>query len=471
MKIKFCGAAQTVTGSQHLFEINGKKILIDCGMFQGKREESYQMNRKFLFEPKELDCVILSHSHIDHSGNLPTLSLKGYEGSVYCTPATRDLCSIMLQDSAYIQEKDTEFVNKRRAKKGEPLFNPLYKIEDAKKIIGQFKSIPYRVKFSPEVLGSDVSITFYDAGHILGSSQVVLEIKEGDKNYKLGFSGDLGRKNLPILKDPDFMGNVDYLIFESTYGARFHEGADKIEEKLTEVIREAVNHNSKIIVPSFSIGRAQEIVYEITKLETKGIIPQIPIFVDSPLTVNATEIFKLHSECFDTETSNLISSGVDVFGMENVKYIKDVQESMKLNNIKGPCMIISASGMCEAGRILHHLRNNIGNSNNIILVVGFMAEHTLGRRIVEAKDVPGTTVKIFGEEHIVRAKVKIINAFSGHADRDEMLEYLSQMDKSKVKKMFLVHGEAEQQLQFKKTLEENGFKNVYIPKRGDVFEL
>ena len=471
MKIKFCGAAQTVTGSQHLLEINGKKVLIDCGMFQGKREESFQMNRKFLFDPKELDCVILSHSHIDHSGNLPTLSLKGFNGSVYCTPATRDLCSIMLQDSAYIQEKDTEFVNKRRAKKGEPLFNPLYKIEDARKIITQFKSIPYRVPFSPDVLGSNVSVTFFDAGHILGSSQVVLEIKEGNRKYKLGFSGDLGRKNLPILKDPDFMGDVDYLIFESTYGARLHEGADKIEEKLTEVILEAVKNNSKIIVPSFSIGRTQEIVYEITKLEAKGIIPSIPIYVDSPLTVNATEIFKLHSECFDTETSNLISAGLDVFGMDNVKYIKDVQDSMKLNNLKGPYMIISASGMCEAGRILHHLRNNIENPNNIILVVGFMAEHTLGRRIVEAKDVPGTRVKIFGEEHIVRAKVKIINAFSGHADRDEMLEYLSQMDKARVKKMFLVHGEAEQQTEFKKTLEANGFKNVFIPKRGDVFEL
>lgn len=471
MKIKFCGAAQTVTGSQHLLEINGKKILIDCGMFQGKREESFQMNRKFLFEPKDLDCVILSHSHIDHSGNLPTLSLKGFNGSVYCTSATRDLCSIMLQDSAYIQEKDTEFVNKRRAKKREPLFNPLYKIEDARKILGQFKSIPYRVPFSPEVLGSDVSVTFYDAGHILGSSQVVFEIKEGNKKFKLGFSGDLGRKNLPILKDPDFMGDVDYLIFESTYGARLHEGADRIEEKLTDVILEAVKHNSKIIVPSFSVGRTQEIVYEITKLEAKGIIPRIPIYVDSPLTVNATEIFKLHPECFDVETSNLIASGVDVFGMDNVKYIKDVQDSMKLNNLKGPYMIISASGMCEAGRILHHLRNNIDNPNNIILIVGFMAEHTLGRRIVEAKDEPGTRVKIFGEEHIVRAKVKIINAFSGHADRDEMLEYLSQMDKTRVKKMFLVHGEAEQQIEFKKTLEANGFNNVFIPKRGDVFEL
>lgn len=471
MEIKFCGAAQTVTGSQHLLEVNGKKILIDCGMFQGKREESFQMNRKFLFNPKELDCVILSHSHIDHSGNLPTLSLKGYEKSVYSTPATRDLCSIMLQDSAYIQEKDIEFVNKKRAKKGEPPFNPLYKIEDAKKIITQFRSIPYRVPFLLDEVGTGIEVTFFDAGHILGSSQVVLDIKEGNKKYILGFSGDLGRKNLPILKDPEFMGDVDYLIFESTYGARLHEKASKIEEKLSEVIIEAVKNNSKIIVPSFSIGRTQEIVYEITKLVSKGFIPEIPIYVDSPLTVNATEIFKLHSECFDSETSNLISSGVDVFGMDNVKYIKDVQDSIKLNDTNGPCMIISASGMCEAGRILHHLRNNIENPNNIILIVGFMAENTLGRRIVEAKDEPGKRVKIFGEEHIVRAKIRIINALSGHADRDEMLEYLSRMDKQRIKKMFLVHGEPAQQIQFKKTLEENGFKNIYIPKRGDVFEF
>lgn len=471
MKIQFCGAAQTVTGSQHLLEVNGKKILLDCGMFQGKREESYKMNRHFLFEPKDLHCVILSHAHIDHAGNLPTLYAKGFRGSIYSTLATRDLCSIMLQDSAYIQERDIEYVNKRRARKNESLFNPLYTIEDARAVLQNFKGISYNLRFLIDGLDNKVAVTFIEAGHILGSAQVLLEIEENGKKLNLGFTGDLGRYHLPILKDPDFLGNVDILLTESTYGGRTHHNSELIEAELEVAIKEALSSGGKIIVPSFSVGRTQELIYALTELQNQGKIPEFPIFVDSPLTVNATDIFRLHPECFDNETANYLAKGVNVFGLDNVLYIKDVKESKKLNEFKGTCMIISASGMCEAGRILHHLANNIQNKNNMILIIGFMAENTLGRRILEAKDKPGTKIKIFGEEYIVKAKVKELNAFSAHADKNELLNYLNKFDKKKLKKLFLIHGESDQQEILEKKLIENGFKNIFIPKRGDIYTI
>ncbi len=471
MIIKFCGAAQTVTGSQHLLEINGKKILLDCGMFQGRREEAYQMNRKFLFNPEEIDCVLLSHAHIDHSGNLPTLLLKGFQKSIYTTSASRDLASILLQDSAHIQEKDVEFVNKKRNKKGEPPFNPLYTIDNAIEALKHFKSFPLQTKFYLDGFNENVSVTFIEAGHILGSAQILLEINDKGRIIKLGYTGDLGRYNLPILKDPEFIGDVDFLLIESTYGGREHKSAEFAEAELEYAIKEAMITNGKIIVPSFSIGRTQEIVYAITKLFEKGSIPRIPIFVDSPLSVKATEIFKLHPECFDRETLELIQNGIEVFGEENVTYISDVNDSKKLNTYQGPCMIISASGMCEAGRILHHLANNIENPNNTIFIVGFMAEHTLGRRLVEMKDIPGGTVKIFGDEFKVKAKIKVLNSFSAHADKKELRKYVGLFDKNKIKKIFLVHGEPDQQKIFRDDLVSMGYKNIEIPARGDEFEI
>ncbi|MDD5362554.1 MAG: MBL fold metallo-hydrolase [Ignavibacteria bacterium] len=471
MKIKFCGAAHTVTGSQHLLEINGKKILLDCGMYQGKREEAYDINRHFLFDPKELHCVILSHAHIDHAGNLPMLSAEGFKGSIYTTPATRDLCSLMLLDSAFIQEKDIEFVNKRRAKKHQPAFKPLYTIEDAKTVLGLFKTVSYDNEFFIDGLGDEVKVKFYDAGHILGSAQIVLEFKNNGKPFKLGFTGDLGRKNLPILKDPEFMGDVDYLLCESTYGGLYHEPADQIEKGLLNTISEALKLNGKIIVPSFSVGRTQELIYEISKLNASGKLPKFQVYVDSPLSVNATAIFKLHPECFDEETYNLIASGVNVFGLDNVKYIKDVEESKKLNTSKQSCMIISASGMCEAGRILHHLANNIGNSKNTIMIIGYMAENTLGRQLIKASDKQNYKVKIYGEEYTVKAKIKVLNAFSAHSDSGETLEYLKKFDKNRLKKLFLVHGESPQPENLMTILKSNGFKNIEIPSKGQEFEL
>ncbi|MBN1632625.1 MAG: MBL fold metallo-hydrolase [Ignavibacteria bacterium] len=471
MKIKFCGAARGVTGSQHLISLNGNKLLLDCGIFHGKREESFKMNRKFIYQPSDVDSVVLSHSHIDHAGNLPTLMVKGFTGSIYCTSATRDLCSIMLQDSAYIQEKDVEYVNKKRAKKGEPLFNPLYTIPQAVEVMKQFKSFPYRKTFSPDNFNNNVKVTFYDAGHILGSAQVVIEIKDNGKYRKIGFTGDLGRYNLPILKDPEFIGDVDYLLIESTYGGKFHSNANLIGDELTRVIKDALKTNAKIIVPSFSIGRTQEFVYELSKLTSKGIIPEFPVFVDSPLTVNATEIFKMHPECFDIETTRLLASGINVFGLNNVLYIKDVEESKKLNSIPGPCMIISASGMCEAGRILHHLANNIENPNNMIIIIGYMAANTLGRRLIETKDEPGTIVRIFGEEHKVNAKVEVLDSFSAHADHNDLIKYIKLFDREKLKKIFLVHGEFEKQKILYDDLNSNGYKNVLIPDRGEEYNL
>lgn len=471
MKIKFCGAARTVTGSQHLLEINGKKLLLDCGLYQGKREEAYDMNKHFMFDPAEIHCVILSHAHIDHAGNLPMLAGRGFKGAIYTTPATRDLCSLMLIDSAYVQEKDIEFVNKRRAKKNQPPFKALYTVDDAKNVITMFKTVSYNKEFFIDGFGDELKVKFYDAGHILGSAQIVIEVKNGGKPFRLGFTGDLGRKNLPILKDPQFMGDVDYLLCESTYGGLYHEPADKIEQSLLDTINEALKLKGKIIVPSFSVGRTQELIYEISKLNASGKLPKFQVYVDSPLSVNATAIFKMHPECFDEETYQLIASGVNVFGLDNVKYIKEVEDSKKLNSTKQPCMIISASGMCEAGRILHHLANNVGNAKNTVMIIGYMAENTLGRQLVKASDKPNYKIKVFGEEHTVKAKIKILNSFSAHADSGETLDYLKQFDKNRIKKLFLVHGESPQQENLKMILDANGFKNIEIPARGNEFEL
>lgn len=471
LRIKFCGAAGTVTGSQHLIYTNGKRILLDCGMFQGKREESFRMNKNFLFEPSEITSIILSHAHIDHAGNLPTLYRKGYNGFIYSTPATRDLCSIMLQDSAHIQEKDVEYVNKKRLKKGESKFNPLYTIQDVRPVMEHFKSFPYRKQIALGATEEKILVTFFDAGHILGSAQILIEIYQNGKTTRIGYSGDIGRKNLPILKDPDVMGQVDYLITESTYGNRRHDNPEIMEKQFEETINEAIERKGKIIIPSFSIGRTQDVVYILSKLFSENKIPGIPVFVDSPLSVNATEIFKIHMECYDEEISNFLSRGIDIFGNKYVNYITRTEDSKNLNSITEPCIIISSSGMCEAGRILHHLANNIEDSKNTILIISYMAENTLGKRLIENKDRKGALVKIFGEEHKLNAQVKVLNSFSAHADGIELLDYIKTFDRTKLKNIFLVHGEAEQQDTLKRNLENKGYSGIIIPSRGDLFEL
>ncbi len=471
MKIKFCGAARTVTGSQHLLDINGKKILLDCGLYQGKREQAFKINRHFPFDPAEISCVILSHAHIDHSGNLPTLYAKGFRGDIYTTAATRDLCAVMLQDSAHIHERDVEFVNKKRAKKNEPLFNPLYGFDEVREVMKLFKSVPYRKRFYIDGFNDKVSVKLFDAGHILGSAEISLELKENGRTIKAGFTGDLGRSNLPILRDPEFIGDVNFLISESTYGNRVHDQAEEMEKQLLAAVQDAVARGGKIIVPAFSLGRTQELVFSLSKLFQKQAIPRIPIFVDSPLSTSISDIFKIHHECFDKETSELITKGVDVFGFSNLTYTKDVEESKALNGFKGTCMIISASGMCEAGRVLHHLANNISDPKSTVLIIGFMAPDTLGRRLVESKDKTGQIVRIFGEEYKVRAKVVVLNSFSAHADKNELMDYFGKIDRKQLEQVFLVHGDYDQQQALRESLNQRGYDNVTIPERFDEIEI
>jgi len=464
MTIQFFGAAQTVTGSMHFISVNGARLLLDCGLFQGKRAESYERNRNFPFDASSIDAVILSHAHIDHAGNLPNLVKSGFRGPIYSTGATRDLCNVMLYDSAYLQERDTEFMNKRLAKKGEPPIEALYSAEDVDNTIGQFVSVPYRKDFMP---AEGVKARFFDAGHILGSAVTSLEIKENGKTTRLAFTGDLGRAHMPILKDPEPAGEHDLLISESTYGGKVHEPVGNMAGSLLTVIRRTINRGGKVIIPSFSVGRTQDLVYALFELADEGKLPAIPVYVDSPLAVNATEVFRMHPECFDAETLRYLHQNEDPFGFGRLKYIRSVDASKALNDKKEPCVIIAASGMCEGGRILHHLANNVGDGRNTVLVVGFMAEHTLGRRLVERRP----EIKIFGEIHKLNAEVAVLNSFSAHAGQDELLTYINTFSPKVLKNIFLVHGEVPQAEQLSQKLKEGGFQNVAIPARGQKAEF
>lgn len=376
MKLQFIGAAQTVTGSMHLLEVNGKKILLDCGFYQGKRAESIRINKNFeFFHPAEIEVVVLSHAHIDHSGNLPNLVKKGFSGSIFATPATRDLAGIMLADSAKIQEQDAAFLNKKLARKGEPPIEPIYNTEDALSVMPLFVSVSYHRE---TIISDGVKLTFLDAGHILGSGLVQLKVNDNGKEKTILFTGDLGRKGLPILRDPESVQKADALIIESTYGGKFHDPIQGMESKLCETILRTIKRGGKVIIPAFSVERTQEITYTLHRLFENGNLPRIPVFVDSPLSVNATEVFRLHPECFNKEIFKMVLEHDDPFGFEYIKYIQTVEDSKKLNDIHEPIVIISASGMCESGRILHHLANNINDPKNTILIVGYQAVNTLG---------------------------------------------------------------------------------------------
>lgn len=462
MRLQFWGATKTVTGSLHYVESNGKRFILDCGLYQGHREEAESINRKIpVRHLQELDYLFLSHAHIDHSGNIPTLVKSGFRGKIVTTEATADLISIMLLDSAHIQEKDIEYVNKKRKKKGLYPKEPLYTKEDVEKSLRYLEPIQYGKWFD---VSQDVKVIFYDAGHILGSALILVEVKEGGEKKRLLFTGDIGRKNLPIIKDPFQVEGIDFLITESTYGGRYHRPFGEVSNELKDLINKTYERKGKIIIPAFSVGRTQEIVYETQNLYEKNQLPDIPIFVDSPLSVNVTEIFKRHPECYDKETLEIINKNENPFGFGRLIYIKEVEESKKLNYINEPCIIISASGMCEAGRILHHLKNSIGDGRNVILIVGYQAQGTLGRNLVEKKKV----VKIFGEEYERKANVVVLNEFSSHGDRRDLLNYAKN---SGARKIFCVHGEPEQIEQFALGLKELPQKEVYIPERGDIFEL
>ncbi len=465
MQIQFIGADRTVTGSMHHLKINSKNYLLDCGLYQGKRKEAFEINRNFkFFSPKDIDALILSHAHIDHLGNIPTLVKKGFEGPIYCTPATKDLAFVMLKDSAHIQERDVEFVNKKRKKQGKNPFEPLYTTEDAEHVFPLLKEVDYRNEFE---IDENIKVQLFDAGHILGSAIVYLTIKENGRTINLGFSGDLGRPNLPILKDPEQIPDVDYFICESTYGGRYHDHIEGTNAKLAEVIKKAAGRNGKIIIPAFSLERTQEIVYAFHQIFEKQAAPRIPIFVDSPLSTNATEVFRNHPECFDEETIRFMNKYEDPFGFNKLTYIKNVEDSKALNNAEGPMVIISASGMAETGRILHHLANNIEDYKNIILMVGYCAENTLGRKLIEKEK----EVKILGEERCVNAEVIVMNSLSAHADSNELTNYCEKLNREKMKKIFLVHGDFDQQEKFADRLKTIGFDNICIPNKGDVFEI
>jgi len=466
MKITFHGAARTVTGSQHLVEVNGQRLLLDCGLYQGSRREAFDRNRNLPFDAESVNAMVLSHAHIDHSGNIPNLVKNGFRGDIFCTFATRDLCSTMLLDSGHIQERDAEFVNKKRARKDQPPIQPIYTVEDAVNSLNYFNAIGYHRQ--REVLPG-IHLTFLDAGHMLGSAIVVLDIEDRDagRDVRLVFSGDLGRVGIPIIRDPEMVDHADVLILESTYGNRLHEPYFDSEKKLESIINDTFKRGGAVIIPSFAVGRTQQLVFTLHKLMKQRDIPKLPVFVDSPLAINATAVFRLHPEAYDAEIREFMLAEGDPFGFDQLRYTRSVEQSKELNFMRESFIVISASGMAENGRILHHLRNRIEDPVNTVLIVGWQAPHTLGRRIVEREPV----VRIFGEEHPLNARVEVINGFSGHADRSELLAWAEAITKQP-RHTFLVHGEEESALALADGLrDEAGFENVSVPELNEICAL
>jgi len=459
--VTFWGAARTVTGSMHLVEAAGRRILLDCGLFQGRRAEARKRNTDFPFKPATIDAVVLSHAHTDHCGNLPNLVRQGFSGPIYCTPATRDLTAIMLADSAKIQEEDAAYLNRKRPR-GEPLIEPLYTRRDAHRTVRICQAVPYD---RPVDLFRGVQLRLVDAGHLLGSAMVSLSVEAG-KEMRLTFTGDLGRRGTPILRDPDPVPLADLLISESTYGGRTHEPVDLLAESLGEVVLRVASRGGKLLVPAFSLGRTQTLVYFLHRLMNEGRLPALPIFVDSPLASEATEVFRLHPECFDEETALLLEDDPDVFGEKRIRYVRAVEESKQLNDLRDPCIIIAASGMCEAGRILHHLKHNIEDERNAVLIVGYQAPETLGKRLVERRP----EVRILDRYYKLRAEVVVMNGFSAHADRQDFLDYLGPLS-GQARAVRLVHGEPEQSEALAEALRGRGFADVAIPDRGDSVHL
>ena len=464
MEIQFVGAAQTVTGSMHLVRTRHGNVLLDCGLYQGRRREAYERNKHLPVPQEGLIAVVLSHAHIDHSGALPMLVKHGYEGPVYATPATRDLATVMLRDSAYIQEQDARHMNKHRAE-DEPAIVPLYDEKDVLKTISRFHSVPYGFK---TYLNPHICLTFLDAGHVLGSAITILEIEEDGKRQRLAFTGDLGRVNMPILEDPEVPEGIDLLITESTYGDRLHDDIEKMDDDLAEIVNRTYERGGKVIIPSFALERAQEIVFALKQLRKEGRLPNIPVYVDSPLTVKITDVFKLHPECYDEETRAMLQGQDSPFEFPELKYVEHVDDSKRITSSDEPAIVISASGMCEAGRILHHLRTSIESPKNTVLIVGDQPQHTLGRRLVEGRH----QIRIFGVERERRAEVVVLNGFSAHADQSDLLSYADSVkEKGPLTKIALVHGDPKPQKVLSDLLVERGHARPFIPAPGDRLEL
>lgn len=464
-KVTFLGGAQTTTGSMHLVEVNGLRILLDCGLYQGHRKEAFERNRTLAVDAKSIDCVLLSHAHIDHSGNLPSLVRAGYRGPIYTTEATRDLCNPMLHDCAYIHAHDVEIVNRRRKAEGKKLFEPLYSDADVTQTLSQMEGVPYKRAID---LGKGVGAVFHNAGHILGSALVEILVQQPNHSVRrLLFSGDLGQPGQPIIPPPDVPVSPDVLLVESTYADRNHPPRTNITARLRDYILDIVQQKSKLIIPAFSVGRTQQILFFLNELLREGKIPQVPIYVDSPLSLKATQIYARHKSCYGENASELLRRGIELFRMPGLEFLSTAEQSKTLNKAKGPMIIIAASGMCEGGRILHHLQNNVSDPRNIILIVGYQAEGTLGRRIVELT----SPLRILGEEFELQARVHTINALSAHADKTALRAWVKALNpEGKVKHVFAVHGEKEKVTAMCQILREEGYRNPLAPVSGSIYK-
>ena len=463
MELEFIGAAQTVTGSMHVVRTRHGAVLLDCGLYQGRRREAYERNSHLPIPIKEISAVVLSHAHIDHSGAIPLLEKHGYRGPIYATPATRDLCTVMLRDAANIQDSDARFLNRQneREGRGDEIYAPLYTDDDVVGAIEKFLSIPYRQTVP---ICDGVRLTFFDAGHVLGSSITQLDVEDGGKRRRIVFTGDLGRADRPILRDPEVPDGADVLITESTYGDRLHDGLDKMEEDLASVVKRTWERGGKLLIPSFALERAQEVIFALKNLRRKGRLPPMPVYVDSPLTVRITDVFKLHPECYDAETRALMRGKDSPFEFSDLRYVEDVEGSKEITAKSDPAIVIAASGMCEAGRILHHLKSAVEDEKNTVLIVGYQAQHTLGRRLVEKR----TRVRIFGVERDRRAEVVVLNGFSAHADQKDLIAYADRCrERGSLKQIVLVHGDLKPQQILAGLLAGRGHGKGAIPAAGD----
>lgn len=468
MQVEFVGAVGgDVTGSRHVVHTERARILLDCGLFQGRRSETIERNRDLGFRARDIDVMVLSHAHIDHSGALPRLYRQGYRGPIYCTPATRDLCAAMLEDSAEIQAQDAAYINRKIQRNGAAMdpVEPLYGQRDVIGTLELMVSVPYR---KPVRIAEGVTLTYYDAGHVLGSAMVALDVDVVGERRRLVFSGDLGRRNMPLLRDPEVPPEASCLLMESTYGDRTHDPIERMEDELAEVIARTVNRGGKVIIPSFALERAQEVIFALKQLDARGRLPKVPVYVDSPLTVKLTDVFRIHPECFDEKTQEILTSGDSPFDFAGLRYVSSVEDSKGIDRSSEPAIIIAASGMCEFGRVVHHLVATIESRKNTVLIVGYQAQHTLGRRLVEQRN----RVRIFGVERERHAEVAVLNGFSAHAGQDDLLAYAEAVRAAgPLRQVALVHGEDRPRNTLKALLEERGFPSVCTPSRGDRLQV
>ena len=465
MRITFYGAAQTTTGSMHLVEANGKRILLDCGLYQGHRKEAFEKNRTLPVDPRTINYVILSHAHIDHSGNLPQLVRQGFRGRVFARQSTCELCDIMLRDSCFLQKRDLDYINKSRRREGKKLFEPLYDESDINALMQLF--VPTHMH-EPREIARGLTLEFFNAGHILGSALVQLDIRsDHGHNHRLLFSGDLGQPNQPIIRHYEYPAGADILLVESTYADRYHPSADDVELRLESYLKYIDRHNSKLIIPAFSVGRTQQIIYYLNRLKDRNKVPrEVKVFIDSPLSQKATRIYANHREVYNDETRKMIEAGRNPLEFPGMQFVGTPEESMALNDMPGPMIIIAASGMCEGGRILHHLKHGVQDPDNIILIVGFQAENTLGRRIVEKRN----PLRILGEEIPLNARVEVINALSAHADRAGLMDWIGEV-KDNVRHAFAVHGEPEKVAAMEQILKDMGIRNAVAPLPGQTYKF